>query len=183
MWYPASVDTPPAGEPVTAAEVKAQAIVDHTDDDGLIARLIEAARSYVEAYCGIRLAKRTLAIQCDGFSDFDRLPEAPVQEVETVKYIDPAGDEQTLSDEVYELRACADGLEAAIALKPGQRWPATQLQSRISVTALVGYETVPAAIKHAMLMWIADAYANRENGASEKWTAFDALLCNFRRGA
>ena len=183
MWYPAAIDTPPAGEPVTAAEVKAQAIVDHTDDDGLIARLIEAARSYVEAYCGIRLAKRTLTIPCDGFGDFDRLPEAPVQSITAIKYIDPAGDEQTLAGTVYELRQCADGLESAIALKPGQRWPAIQPQSRIAVTAPVGYGTVPAAIKHAMLMWIAEAYAKRENGAQEKWTAFDALLCNFRRGA
>lgn len=183
MWYPASVDTPPSGEPVTAPEVKAQAIIDHADDDALISRLIEAARSYVEAYCGIRLVKRTLTITCDGFGDFDRLPEAPVQDVVSIGYVDPAGDEQTLAGTVYELRQCADGLESAIVLKPGQRWPATQPQSRITVTALVGYDTVPAAIKHAMLMWIADTYAERENGAQEKWTAFDALLCNFRRGA
>lgn len=183
MWYPAAIETPPAGEPVTAAEVKAQAIVDHTDDDGLIARLIEAARSYVEAYCGIRLAKRTLTITCDGFGDFDRLPEAPVQSISAIKYIDPTGDEQTLAGTVYDLRQCADGLEAAIALKPGQRWPATQPGSRVTVTALVGYETVPAAIKHAMLMWIAEAYANRENEVREGRTALDDLLCNFRRGA
>lgn len=185
MWCPAAIDTPPASEPVTAGEVKAQAIVDHADDDALIARLIEAARSYIEAYCGIRLAKRTLTITCDSFSDFDRLPEAPVQEqgIVSIKYIDPAGSEQTLSSAVYDLRQCGDGLEAAIVLKPGQRWPAIQLRSRITVTAFVGYETVPAAIKHAMLMWIAEAYAKRENGAQEKWTAFDALLCNFRRGA
>lgn len=183
MWYPAAIDTPPAGEPVTAAEVKAQTIIPHSDDDALIARLIETARSYVEAYCGIRLAKRTLTITCDSFGDFDRLPEAPVQSIGAIKYITPAGDEQTLSGTVYELRQCADGLESAIVLKLGQRWPATQPASRVTVTALVGYETVPAAIKHAMLIWIADAYAKRENGAQEKWTAFDALLCNFRRGA
>jgi uncharacterized phiE125 gp8 family phage protein len=183
MWYPASVDTPPSGEPVTAAEVKAQAIVDHSDDDALIARLIEAARSYVEAYCGIRLAERVLTLRCDSFGDFDRLPEAPVQEIVSIGYVDPDGDEQTLSDTVYELRQCGDGLEAAIVLKAGQRWPAIQSRSRVTVTMLVGYDTVPAAIKHAMMLWIADAYAKRENDAQGGWTAFDALLCNFRRGA
>jgi len=183
MWYPASVDTPPASEPVTAAEVKAQAIIEHTDDDALIARLIEVARSYVEAYCGTRLAKRTLTITCDGFSDFGRVPEAPVQSIATIKYVDLAGNEQTLADTVYELSQCADGLESAIVLKSGQRWPAIMLRSRITITALVGYDTVPAAIKHAMLMWIAKAYDKREDEVREGRTAFDDLLCNFRRGA
>ncbi|WP_338632138.1 head-tail connector protein [Afipia carboxidovorans] len=168
---------------MSAAEVKAQTVVDHADDDVLLARLIEAARSYVEAYCGIRLAKRTLSIRCDSFGDFCRLPEAPAQSADlTIEYIDRAGDEQTLAGTVYELSPCLDGLEAAIVLKPGQTWPAIQPRSRITVEVTVGYNAVPPAIKHAMLIWIADAYAKRGSELQTSWTAFDALLCNFRRG-
>lgn len=180
MWYPASIVTPASAEPVSAAEVKEQAIIDSADDDATVTHLISAARSHVEAYCGIRLAEQIVAIRCDRFTDFERLPEAPAQDIESITYIDPAGSEQTLSETAYQLHD--DGLEPSIALKPGQVWPAIQPRSRITVTLLVGYEDLPAAIKHAMLMWIAGNYAKRENGSLENWTAFDALLCNYRRG-
>ncbi|MGB3486671.1 MAG: head-tail connector protein [Xanthobacteraceae bacterium] len=180
MWYPASVTTAPSAEPVTVDEVKAQAIIDDSDNDALIGRLIGAARSHVEAYCNIVLAKQIVAVRCDAFCDFARLPIAPVQEIESISYIDRAGDAQALPDTVYELQA--DNFEAAIVLKTGQRWPDRLPGSRITVSALIGYEDVPPAIVHAMLMWIADAYAKREIEAPAGFTAFDALLCNFRRG-
>ncbi len=41
--------TPPAVEPVTLAEAKAYLRVEHGDDDDVIAALIAAARSHVEA--------------------------------------------------------------------------------------------------------------------------------------
>ncbi|MEY9198680.1 putative phiE125 gp8 family phage protein [Sinorhizobium fredii] len=120
-------------------------------------------------------------MKCDGFCDLERLPEAPVTSVSSIAYVDTDGAAQTLATSVYELRA--DDLEAAIVTKYGQQWPAIQIGSRITVTAVVGYSAAPAAVKHAMLLWIADAYENRENAKIEDWTALDALLCNFRRGA
>jgi len=180
MWYPASIETSASAEPVTLAEVKAQAIIDDNDNDELIGRLIRVARSHVEAYCNIALAEQIVAARCDGFSDLARLPIAPVQDIESIKYVDAAGAEQTLPDTVYELRN--DDLEVSVVLKAGQRWPAVQPGSRITVKALVGYDEVPAAIRHAMLLWIAENYAKREIEAAQGFTAFDALLCNFRRG-
>lgn len=180
MWSPASIVTPASVEPVTLADVKAQAIIDHGDDDEFLGRLIATARSHVEAYCNIDIAEQTVSVRSDRFDDFVRLPIAPVQDIETIKYTDADGAEQTLPETVYELRT--DGIEAAIVLKAGRRWPTIQPGSRITVTALVGYEDVPPAIKHAMLLWIADAYATRGGTPSEGFTAFDALLCNFRRG-
>ena len=180
MWYPASITTAAASEPVSVADVKAQAIIDGSDNDALINRLISAARSHVEAYCNIVLAEQIVAVRCDSFTDFVRLPIAPVQQIESISFIDRMGDAQTLPITVYELQS--GGLEVSIALKAGQRWPERLPGSRITVSALVGYENVPAAITHAMLIWIADAYAKREIEAPEGFTAFDALLCNFRRG-
>ena len=181
MWYPASITTAAAFEPVSVADVKAQAIIDDSDNDALIGRLIGAARSHVEAYCNIILAEQIVAVRCDSFTDFARLPIAPVQEIESITYIAAVGGEQTLPDTVFELQS--DGLEVSIALKDGQRWPARLPGSRITVSALVGYkDDIPPAITHAMLIWIADAYAKREIEAAEGVTAFDALLCNFRRG-
>jgi uncharacterized phiE125 gp8 family phage protein len=188
MWYPATITEAASSEPVTLDEAKAQGIVDHTDDDALIERLIATARDHVEHYCGVRFASQTIEAKCDCFADLRRLPEAPVSSVTSITYVDVAGATQTLSTDVYELRK--DGLEPSIALKIGQAWPAIQMGSRITLTAIVGYETAPPSVKHAMLMLVATWYAKRENilvGATVENlpmpAGVDALLCNYRRGA
>lgn len=180
MWYPAKV-TDESGEPITLAEAKAQCLVDSTDDDGQLKNLIAAARGHVEKYCNIRLAEQAVEVKCDSFADMARLPVAPALSVTSIEYRDTTGAEQTLSTDVYEERF--DDLEAAIVLQYGQRWPAIQPGSRITLTAVVGYETLPPAVKVAMLMFIADSYNQRENAEAGDWTAVDYLLCNFRRGA
>jgi uncharacterized phiE125 gp8 family phage protein len=110
----------------------------------------------------------------------DRLPEAPVQSIASVAYIGSDGAEATLDAEIYELRN--DGLETSIARAYGKQWPAVRHGSRITMTAVVGYDAAPAAVKHAILLFIADAYEQRENAAIDDWTVLDTLLCNFRRG-
>jgi len=181
MWYPATVMQPPEAEPVTLDEVKAQLRITFDDDDALLGRLITAARDHVEKYCGTTLATQTIALRCDGFHDFARLPVAPVQSVASVKYIDTDGQENTLPTDTYELRA--DGLEASIARRYGQHWPAIQRGSRITVTAVAGYSSVPPAVRHAMLLFIAEAYENRENAPQGGWSAMDSLLSNYRHFA
>lgn len=179
MWYPPKTVTTPT-EPVTAAEVKRQCNILHDDDDALIDGYIAAARDHVENYCGTPLTTRTVEVYCDSFADMARLPVAPAQSVTAIEYTDTAGNEQTLPTSVYEDRF--DGLEAGVVTKYGQQWPAIRLGSRIKLTAVVGYATLPASIKHAMLLWIAEAYEQRENAQAPGWTAFDMLLCNHRRG-
>ncbi len=181
MWYPTRVTTPATSEPVTVEEAKRRLHVTFDDDDEDIKLMISSMRDHAEKYCNTRLASQTVEMKCDGFCDFARLPEAPVASVTSIAYVDTDGNDQTLADTVYELRN--DGLEVAIILKYGQQWPATQMASRITVTAVVGYVEAPPAVKHAILLNIADGYENRENAELEEWTAFDALLCNFRRGA
>jgi len=194
MWYPASVTVAAASAPVTADDVKLRLRIDAADDASDVALMIASATGHVEKYCNTRLATQTVVMKCDAFSDFAYLPEAPVQSVTGITYVDTDGATQTLATSVYEMRA--DGLEAAIVLKHGQSWPATQQSSRISVTAVVGYAAVPDAVKHAILLLIGDAYLNRESvdlpaGARPVpgalwvagWSTTDSLLANYRRGA
>lgn len=177
MWYPPKVVTPPT-DPISVEDAKRQCVVLHDDDDGLFEGYIAAARDYVEKYTGTPLAPQTVEIKCDSFADMARLPVAPVLSV-AISYIDTAGEEQTLTDDLYELRA--DGLDASAIPAYGKQWPVPRHGSRITVTADVGYEQLPASIRHAMLLWISDAYEQRENAATPSWTAFDSLLCNYRR--
>lgn len=184
MWYPATITTAAAVEPVSSAEVKTQSVIDFTDDDTLVTRLIAAARGHVELYCGTRLASQTVSVACDQFADMCRFPESPLNSVTSISYIDTAGDPQTLATSVYVVRS--DGLEPSIKLKYRQAWPAIQQGSRITVVAVVGYATVPDDVKHAMLLLIAHWYATREavnvgNIVTTVPMGVDPLLCNHRR--
>lgn len=174
MWYAPTVTTPPASEPVTLVQAKRQLWVDHTDDDALIDGYIAAARNHVEGYCGARFAPQTVTGKATEWADLARLPVLPATSVTYVAYIDVEGAEQTLSTDVYELRG--DG----IVLKYGQAWPATQPGSLVTVTFVAGATECPPAVRHAILLWIADAYKNRESAELPEWTTMDALLCNHR---
>ncbi len=180
MWYPSTIGAP-GTEPVTDAQAKEQCGVGSSETafNAKITRLITAARSHVEGYTGMRFGSRAAVMKCDGFGDFDRLAEAPVTALASISYVDTAGATQTLSTDVYELRA--DGFETAIVLKYGQTWPSIQTGSRITVTATVGYATTEPAVVHAMLLWIADSFAERESTTSDDFSTLDALLCNHRR--
>lgn len=188
MWYPARVTVPADGEPVSSDEVKGQIRVDYADDDGLIDRLIAAARAYVEKYCGPRLATQTISISADGFSDLVRFPEAPVQSITSISYVDVDGISQILPTSVYEVRA--DGLDVSIVLKYSQHWPPIRPTTRITVAAVVGYDTVPPDVKHAILLLICHWYENREAVQVAVSRAVpevmpmgvESLLCNHRLG-
>jgi uncharacterized phiE125 gp8 family phage protein len=182
MWYASTAAGVPVAEPVTLAQAKAQCNIlpDEPDFDPQLDRLIKAARAHVERYCNARWAERPFSCSCDGFSDLARLSEGPLKSVTALTYIDVSGEEQTVPEAVY--RVNADGLEPSITLKHGQSWPAIERGSRVTLTAVFGGE-VPEDLQHAMLLFIADSFLNRENAERDDWTALDALLCNHRRGA
>ncbi len=179
MWYPPKVTQAPS-EPISKEEAKRQCAVLHDDDDALFEALISAVRDHVERYCNTPLATQTVELKCDAFCDFDRLPLAPAQSVTSIAYV--AADGTDAAVDIADIDERFDGLEASVVPAYGKQWPVPRNGSRITMTAVVGYESLPPSIKHAMLLWIAEAYEKRENDAPPGWTAFDALLCNHRRG-
>lgn len=175
MWYTPTVTVEPGNEPVTLQEAKRQVRAeDFADDDAYLQDLIAVARSHVEGYCGARFASQTVEIECDDFADFAHVSVSPITSVSGIEYVDTGGEPATVGEDVYELRG------NAIVLTHGKSWPARQPKSLITATLEVGFFECPPAVKHAMRLWIADAYANRENAAAPEWTALDALLCNHR---
>lgn len=189
MWYPATVSTAISAEPVTLAEAREHCNVEPSDTErtNKLTALITAARAHLEQRTGTRLAEQGLTIKCDCFEDLARLPTAPISAVASISYTDTAGDAQTLSNTVYELRA--DGLEAAIVLKYGQQWPAIRSGSRITLVVTAGYaaDALPADLKHALLMLIGHWLENREASivglmAAATPIGVDALVCNHIRG-
>jgi uncharacterized phiE125 gp8 family phage protein len=176
MWYPPTETAAPASEPVTLDDAKKHLRVFHDDDDDYIGALISTARDHVERYCGARWAASDVVANCNEWCDLAWLPITPVSAVASITYIDVDGASATVDASVYEFRADA----RAVVLKAGQRWPAKQLGSRITVTMAAGAEEVPPAVKHAILLRVEDFYERRGSEENSKWSSFDSLLSNFR---
>lgn len=179
MWtYPVSASDEII-EPVTLEAAKLQCRVDFDDDNALIAGLVSAGRDHVENYCGVKFAQRDLSASCETFRAMQDLPFSPVQKIVSIIYVDMAGESRTLSPDIYRLQS--DPYDASIKLRPGKSWPAIQAGSTVDLIAQVGFEKVPDAVRHAILLFISDAYEKPEPSSSVQFSSFDALLCNHRR--
>ncbi|MCG7507066.1 head-tail connector protein [Mesorhizobium retamae] len=175
MWLTPKVVTPPTVEPVSLPEAKRHArAADFNDDDDYLEDLIAAGRNHAEGYCGAFFSPCDVEVSATDWCDFNHVPTVPLGDVTSIEYVDTTGAVQTVSADVYERR------DNAIVTKYGKQWPPIQIGSLIKLTATVGFEDCPSAVKHAMLLWIAGAYEKRESAALDNWTTMDALLCNHR---
>lgn len=167
--------TEPTEEPVSLAEAKAQCEVplDDATRDGLLERLIVAARQSVEEYLNRKLCTQTWDFKCDAFPvDRLELSYAPTQSVTYVKYLDEDGTEQTWDSSTgYEVHGAsaepgAHDERAFIVPRHGQTWPIVQaMPEAVRVRAVMGYgdaTTVPEGIKQAILLRVGELFAQRE---------------------
>ena len=165
--------TAPAVEPVTLAEAKAHLRVDTSDDDNYIGTLITAAREWCEQYLD-----RTL-VHTQWVMRFDKFPDSGIEPVElprppmvmsgtatavTVTFTQEAGPTSTYSTAEY--RVDRNATPGAILPIYGSTWsPHRQDDNAISVTWWAGYgasgTSVPAAIRHAILMLVGHWYEFR----------------------
>lgn len=156
----------PADLPVTLEDMKSYCVVMHDDDDAVLMAMQAAAVSHLDGWSGILgrcIVTQTWAQDFTGFCTPMRLPLGPVASIDSIVYFDTAGDQQTLSSDVYVLRA--DALGGYVDLKVGQAWPATQGRpDAVTVTFVAGSAPadVPAAIKAAISMLVAHWYRHRE---------------------
>ena len=174
------VTTLPATEVLSRSEVKNYLKVDVTTDDTLIDTLITAARQWIENHCALGLLPQTI------LETFDELPApgvlrlgvSPVRDVSAITYLDTAGAEQTLSTSIY--KADTVSLPARIIRRSGQTWPVVnEEKSAASAIYTVGYDNasaVPAPIRQAMLLTIADMYDNRTDYIKKLPTAAEYML-------
>ncbi len=129
---------PPAVEPVTLAEVKAQLRIDTDDESALLEGYIQAAREDCEDFHGRSYVQRTLEYVLDRFPARDRimLPRPPVQEITSVIYLDREGTEHALDDWLPALNG-----DPAVILAPGKSWPFVQLYpvGAVRVRYIAGY--------------------------------------------
>lgn len=178
---------PPGIEPVTLAEAKAQTRVLHDSEDALLNAYIAAARQHAEEYTKRSLITQTWRATWDSFEGPRLyLPRPPILTVEAVAYTDYDGAEQALADYQTSLA----GVRPFVTPAYGGDWPlAREIPGAVSVTYTAGYgataESVPQAIRLAILMLVGSYYANREHvvvghNASELPGTVKALLAPYR---
>jgi len=168
--------TPPAIEPVTLAEAKAQLRLDTDVDDAYISALIVVARERVELFLRRALITQSFEYTLDQFpakkylictNSFIDLPRPPLQSVEWIKYIDTAGNQQTLPPETYVVDASSNEM-GRVALAWNQFWPITRWSiNSVVIRFVAGYgnnsEDIPQSIRHGILIEISNLYENRED--------------------
>lgn len=133
--------TPPAVEPLTVAEAKLYARVDHTDEDTLFTELVAQAREYAEAHTGRSFGGQTrrLVLPCFPRSNLLPLPRPPLASVTSVKYLDGDQVEQTLVEDT-DYVVITDALPGAVYAEGG--WPETYQGTRSINPALDGRSDV-----------------------------------------
>ena len=139
-------------------------------EETLIESLITAARQLCEEYLFRRIGVQTVELRTQGFP-VNGLPivlPAPLVEVESIKYLDSNNAEQTLDEDDYLVSE-----SSPVLITPVNSWPETsKAGDALRVTFQCGYcdpgtspcipEALPATVRTAMLMQIADMYENRE---------------------
>jgi uncharacterized phiE125 gp8 family phage protein len=192
---------PPEYPVVSLEEAKVHLRVDHDDDNDYIESLVAVATATIDGptgWLGRCLVEQTLEWRGSGFGPCDgRLPYPPVAEIESVKYDDGAGVEQTIPDTDYRL--VGQPGQPRIVRAYGSSWPSARCDDesvRIRYTAgwpvetegdgdgAVTIWTGPAPIRHAILLMVSELYENREAASDRPRTelpfAVTALLSTFR---
>lgn len=152
---------------VTASDFKAHARIYHSEDDAYIATLILSATQVIEHETRRALINRSFTLQLEGFPADGEiiLPRSPLSTVSSVTYTDAAGATQTLSASDYNTYS-VNGV-GRVVLKSTASWPTTQGNGAldVSVTFTAGYgassASVPAALRHAVLLQATHMYDNR----------------------
>ena len=166
--------TPPpaAAQVLTAGDVKPFARVTHSAEDALFPGFVQSAVTAAEGWMQRQLLEATFERVLDCFPACQgaiRLLPGPLIQVDSVKYKDVAGVEQTLVLDVdyTVIKPLGPKAEAGVVV-PLVDWPATQVDVpdtvRVRFTAGYGQEpaAIPPSILEALKKGAAEAWARRE---------------------
>lgn len=179
----------PAAEPITLAQalVHLRADADGGENDAYITGLIQVARQTCEDRIERTLISTPWRLKLDGFPAAIELLQPPVIAVQSLKYLNADGVEQTVNQADYVVDTTSE--PAWLVPGPDKEWPETQSGAINTVTVdyTAGYGAnaadVPAPLKHWMLLAIGSMY-NTRNADGERVQVphdfADALLAPYR---
>ncbi len=147
-------------------EVKAHLRIDSSDEDDLLARLIEAAVNWAELYQRRKYITTSCSDVLDSWPKVIRPRWSPLVSVASITYVDTGGSEQTWSSDQYDVD---------VAEEPGRIQPAyacsypsiRQQMNAITINYSAGYgssaSAVPQEIRNGILMLVGHWYLTRED--------------------
>lgn len=181
--------TPPAGEPVTLAEMKTHMRVTHDSEDSLINNLIKAAREEVEQATGLALISQVWRLYLDDWPECGvvLLQRTPVISLDAIAVFNDAGTASSLPLSAFDIDRISR--PARLALLDVAPAPAQALNGiEIDFTAGFGPTgvDVPDGLKRAIMLLAAHWYEHRGPDLfareSAPWPAsFDRILSRYRR--
>lgn len=149
-----TITVAPAEEPISLAEAKEHMRVDSSDEDGLIAGLITAAREYSEKLQGRAYVTRTYEYVTDVATTVE-LPMPPCVTMSKIEALDETDSWVEATGTLWLYNTCAKVISIEV--------PAGAKAVRITYTAgYGGAADVPQTIKQALLLLVAYWYENRE---------------------
>lgn len=161
--------TAPASYPITLDEGKRQTRIpiDDNNHDVEVADLIKVATSFIEELTHRKLFTQTWYAYFDRWpgKKYFELPFGSLQSVTAVKYTDVDDSQSAWSSDEYIVGT--DYLKGRITLADGYTWPNETLypSNPIEIEFVCGYGAaadVPELLKHAIKMYLAEIYENRE---------------------
>jgi uncharacterized phiE125 gp8 family phage protein len=187
MYRSISLVSGPTQEPVSLDESKLHLRIDDEDQDQLVSQMIQAARDTVEEVTHRALVGRTVDVGFDSFNHTIELPLAPLRTVQSVKYLDTNGDQQTLDSDYYQVDSSR--CPGIISLSPQYSWPATYgTPGQIVIQIDCGYasrELIPSSLRHCVLLKLEElfdgdsrVFSSGTNSKSRNavQVAFDSLI-------
>lgn len=159
-------------EPIDLATAKAWLKVDFSTDDTLITALISVARDQVEQYTGCTLGNRTVytIVQMDGIKGFE-LPFGPVQSITSVEQVGILGGDATVITSYTEIGGAGD----FVNINTGRC-------GQFIIEYSVGWDTLPAALRDAVLFQLTYLYEHRGDEDIEGFSSTAKLACKgYRR--
>lgn len=173
------VTTDPTSEPLTRTEVKNYLKVDFSTDDDLIDVLIESARRWVEKHCAIGLLPQTITETFDTWPGREwELSASPLRSVTAIYYKDTDGNTQTWASSQYVVDEYQQPprVQRKYSVTPPTLYDEINAVSAVYTVGWDDASALPAPIKQAMYLTIADAYENRENYVKRMPTAAEYIL-------
>lgn len=164
------IEGPVSTDVLPLADMKAWLRVDFSDDDVLIQGMIDGAIQHLDGRDGWlnrALGPQTWELRLDEFCFPEiMIPLPPLISVDSVKYYDDAGAEQTLSPTAYQVSGVGGRNKGSVSLRYGSRWPTTdRRREAISIRFQAGYDdepAVPAPIITSLKRIVASMYETRE---------------------
>jgi uncharacterized phiE125 gp8 family phage protein len=144
---------PPAALAVPLIEAKSNLRIDDDDSDLLVQMWIKGITRHAQAHTNRAFVHQGWKLTLDGFPDSIELPMSPLASVDVIRFIDAAGQTQTLDPRDYLVDLESE--PGYVVPAPGRAWPETADQvNAVSIEYTCGYGVSDAAVPDDIKLYV-----------------------------